>query len=299
MRIVAPNARMGFAELGLFSGIASIFGGGAQKKASRAAEQAQLGYLTQALDYTKAQNATGQANLDPYLTGGEGALGEILNLLGISSPGTQGQVNWGSYVSGNPDLAQEWQRIQHEGRFANASEYGQWHYENYGKGENRDLSAFSSGGLEATDGDTAQARAIAELEASPLFQSLIRNGEEGILQNAAATGGLRGGNTQRGLAEFRADTLTQTIENQLQRLGGLTGAGLTAATASGAMGAGSAKQVSEILGQQGQVRSGGLLTRGGITAAQMGNVGGILDSVTGDVTGGIKKGVGSILKGIF
>lgn len=279
--------------MGLFSAFSGIFGGGAQKKASRAAEEAQLGYLNKALDYTKAQSSTAQANLEPYLASGEGALQEVLNLLGISSPATQGQVNWGAYVANSPDLAAEWQRIQPEGRFASAAEYGQWHYDTYGKGEGRDLAPFSTGGLESTDGATEQARAIAELEASPQFQALVRNGEEAVLQNASATGGLRGGNTQRGLANFRADALVQTIENQLNRLGGLTGAGLSAATSSGSLGANSAAQVANIFGQQGQVRAGGLLTRGGITAGQMNSIGGILDEATGN------KGIGSIIKGIF
>lgn len=283
--------------MGIFSAIAGIFGGGSQKKASRAAEQAQLGYLTQALDFTKAQDAETDARLAPYLAGGEGALAETLALLGISSPATQGAVNWGAYVNGNPDLAREWQRIAPEGRFGSAADYGQWHYENYGKGEGRDLSNYSSGGLAATDGATAQAAAIANLEKSPMFQALIRNGEEAILQNASATGGLRGGNVQRGLAGFRADTLAQTINDQLSRLGGLTGAGLSAATSSGQLGANTAGSVADLLGQKGQVRAGGLLTRGGLTAGQFGNAGSLADSIASAIGGG--GGIGSIIKGLF
>lgn len=64
---------------------------------------------------------------------------------------------------------------------------------------------------------------------SPAFQEALRQGEEAILQNAAATGGLRGGNTQRALMQFRPQLLAQMLDQQYERLGGLTSFGLPAA----------------------------------------------------------------------
>lgn len=284
--------------MGLFSGIASIFGGGAQKKASRAAEAAQLDYLNRGISTLSQQNERIQGQLEPYTDAGTGALSEILQLLGVSTPGSEGVVDWGAYVQGNPDAAANWAAIRgtSSDKFGgDINAFGKYHYET--DGSRRDLTPFTKGGMEAIDGQMAQAQAIAELEASPLFQTLIRNGEEGVLQNASATGGLRGGNTQRSLADFRADTLTQTIENQLSRLGGLAGAGLGAVNSAGQFGANAASGISNIFGQQGQVRSGGILTRGGITAGQMGNIGGILDEVSSG--GGILKSAKSVLGGLF
>jgi hypothetical protein len=43
------------------------------------------------------------------------------------------------------------------------------------------------------NGPEAQQAAISSIESSPEFTSLIKQGEEAILQNASATGGLRGG----------------------------------------------------------------------------------------------------------
>lgn len=272
--------------MGLFSGIASIFGGGAQKKASRAAEQAQLGYLNRGIDTLRQQGEQAQANLSPYMNLGTEALGAIGDLLGLSSPG---QVDWAAYVAGNPDAAANWAQVkgtQADTFGGDINAFGKYHYEK--DGSRRDLQPFMTGG---SDGN--QAAALAALESSPLFQSLVRNGEEAILQNASATGGLRGGDIKRDLADFRVDTLTQTIENQLNRLGGLTGAGLSAANSSAQVGSNTAAGIANIFGQQGQVRAGGLLTRGGITAGQMNSIGGILDEATGN------KGIGSILKGIF
>lgn len=68
---------------------------------------------------------------------------------------------------------------------------------------------------------------------SPLAQQLLRQQEEGILRNAAATGGVRGGRTQAALAQV-APTLGSQLLNsrmnldqqQYNRLGGLAQTGL-------------------------------------------------------------------------
>lgn len=61
----------------------------------------------------------------------------------------------------------------------------------------------------------------AELEriaSSPYAQQLISQGEQGILQNAAATGGLRGGNVQRALSEYRPAVLDELFQRELTNL---------------------------------------------------------------------------------
>ena len=145
------------------------------------------------------------------------------------------------------------------------------------------------------NGAEAQAAAIEALRGSPLYESLYRNGEEAVLQNAAATGGIRGGNTQRGLADFGADTLSSTIMNQLRELGGIAGTGLQATGGTAASGDALTAQIASILGQQGQVRAGGLLTRGGINSSMWQNAGAGLDSAIGSILGGI-PGLGGLSK---
>ena len=77
-------------------------------------------------------------------------------------------------------------------------------------------------GLSGTD---AQAQAIAGIESSPLYQAQVRQGENALLQNASATGGLRGGNVQAALAQFRPQMLQNQIDLQYNRLGGMTSLG--------------------------------------------------------------------------
>jgi hypothetical protein len=161
----------------------------------------------------------------------------------------------------------------------------------------RDAGTGALGGigdLVGTNGADHQQSAIDALKASPFYQSLFRTGEENVLQSAAATGGLRGGNTQRSLADFGADTLAQTIAN----LGGIANMGLGATNSTANFGQQTANNVSNSLTQQGQARASGALAIGGINNQMWNNAGGFLDqAVSAFLPGG--GGFGSILKGGF
>ena len=108
-------------------------------------------------------------------------------------------------------------------------------------------------------GQAAQAQAISDIEGGAGFQALIAQGENAMLQNASATGGLRGGNTQAALAQFRPAMLQQAIDSQYQRLGGLASSGQSSAAMSGQAGQSSANSISNLLQQQGAATAGGAL----------------------------------------
>src|SRR5690242_12018396 len=55
------------------------------------------------------------------------------------------------------------------------------------------------------NGADKQQSAITGLQNGPLFQSLYGQGKDAILQSAAATGGLRGGNTEHSLFNLGSD----------------------------------------------------------------------------------------------
>lgn len=129
------------------------------------------------------------------------------------------------------------------------------------------------------NGTGVQGSAIDALRASPLFQSLFGNGQEAILNNASATGGLRGGNIQRSLADFGADTLAKTIESQLAALGGLSGQGFNAATNGGQLGAASAEQIAQLLGNKGAAKAGGILGKAAANQELYANLGNLATDV--------------------
>ena len=108
-------------------------------------------------------------------------------------------------------------------------------------------------------GPDAQRAAIESISNSPEMLAMTRQGEEAMMQQGAATGGLRGGNIQGALAQFRPQMLSSLINQQYGRLGGLAQLGQASAAGVGAAGMQSGAQVSDLLQQQGAAVAGGQL----------------------------------------
>jgi len=130
-------------------------------------------------------------------------------------------------------------------------------------------------------GPEAQQAAISQLEQSPQFQAMVQQGETGILQNASATGGLRGGNTQAALAQFRPAMLSQLIQQQMAQLGGLSGMGQQAAGGVAGFGQQGAQNVMGQLGAIGQAQAGAAMAQGQGLANLFGGIGGALGTLGG------------------
>lgn len=121
-------------------------------------------------------------------------------------------------------------------------------------------------GLVGLGGADAQTNAINSIIAGPEYRAGLQQGEEAILANASATGGLRGGNVNNSLARFRGDLLSSTLANQYTRLNGLTSLGQNAAAGVGNQGIASTNAVSDLLQQQGAAQAGGIIARGNASA---------------------------------
>lgn len=129
------------------------------------------------------------------------------------------------------------------------------------------------------NGAPAQQAAVSAQEQSPFFQSLVARGEDAILQNASATGGLRGGNVQGALSQFRPELLNSFITQQYNRLGGIAALGQNAAAGVGNLGQATANNVSGLLQSNGAAQAGGIL---GAAQAQQ------------TLFNGISQGIGSL-----
>jgi hypothetical protein len=130
------------------------------------------------------------------------------------------------------------------------------------------LKPYTEAGLPALEaqqaflglqGPEAERAAIERIRGGETFQALASQGEEALLQRASATGGLRGGNIQGALAQFRPQLLSSLIEQQYGRLGGLTTMGQRSAAGVGAAGMETGTNVANLLAQQGAARAGGEL----------------------------------------
>jgi len=147
-------------------------------------------------------------------------------------------------------------------------------------------------------GPEAQRAAISQIESSPEFQAQVQQGERALLQRASATGGLRGGNVQEALAQFRPQMLSELINQQYKRLGGLAegsrttaqniaqiGQSAAAGQATGALS--TANQVSNLLGESGAAQAGGILAMGGVPRQAFSDLMNIGGMTVGAISGGI------------
>lgn len=122
------------------------------------------------------------------------------------------------------------------------------------------------------NGAAAQRASIQGIQSGPEFGALVQQGENSILQNASATGGLRGGNTQAALAQFRPAVLSNLLNQRFAQLGGLSTAGQNAAAGVGVAGQNAANAISQGYSDQGAARAGGAIAQGNAITGLLGNL---------------------------
>ena len=140
--------------------------------------------------------------------------------------------------------------------------------------------------LMGLEGPEAQQAAISAIEQSPEFQEAVKQGEAGMLANASATGGLRGGNVQSALAQFRPQMLSALIQQRMAQLGGLTGMGQQSALGVAGMGQQSASNIANLYGQIGAAQAGSLIGQAGAWGQALGALGGLGSTAAGAALGG-------------
>jgi hypothetical protein len=243
----------------LLGGIAG--GIGAKKAAKTQAKAVKQGIAQQA-----GQFAVTQGNIQPWVSAGRTDLGGIQDLLGFGGSSGQGsgaspadQVRFlvanttgkthnqiAQWLAANPDASPESQ-LSAISSMADPNERARWQ-------EYANASPYVPAGTAQSAGQAQQA-AIDNLKASPLFTSLYNTGSDTILQNAAATGGLRGGNTQNSLAQFGSGLLAQVIQQQLANLGTVSGQGAQAGLGLGQISQNNANAQSQGYGQLGSANA--------------------------------------------
>lgn len=131
------------------------------------------------------------------------------------------------------------------------------------------------------NGTAAQQAAIGNISNSAEMQTYLQQGENAILQNASATGGLRGGNTQAALAQFRPQLLNQLINQRYQNLAGMTSLGQNAAAGTGNAGMQAASNISNLYQQSGAAQAGAALASGQASANMWNGLTGAIGQVGG------------------
>lgn len=135
-------------------------------------------------------------------------------------------------------------------------------------------------------GQEAQQQAFAGLEESRGQQFLRERGQRNLLRNAAAIGGIGGGNVREALVQQGVGFAQQDIQNQFGRLGQIAGQGQAAATNIGQFGAQAAGSISQGLAGAGQARASGILGRQQVGAQATGNLFQLGGTILGGLAGG-------------
>lgn len=201
-----------------------------------------------------AARAQGQAAADAGQLQ-QAQFNRVQNLLAPYAQAGSSMFDGAAYLAANPDVARD-------PYFRDNPED---HYRRFGAAEGRNRPMTAPGALQAQqtllgmNGAEAQGQAVSAIENSPYFSGLVKQGENAILANASATGGLRGGNTQAALAQFRPNMLKAAIDEQYQRLGGLVNIGQNAAAGVGNAGQSMANNTGQLLQQAGAASAGGIL----------------------------------------
>lgn len=147
----------------------------------------------------------------------------------------------------------------------------------------------SANGNPAYSAEQQQQGALDNLRQSPLFQGAYNTGTDTILANAAATGGLRGGNTQNSLADFGSQLFSNVYQNDLSNLFNLSGVGQNALGSLAGAGQNFANQSSNLLGQQGNANAVGAAAPYAAIQQALSGIGGSL----GNNSGGAWNGSGA------
>lgn len=128
-------------------------------------------------------------------------------------------------------------------------------------------------------GQPQQQDAINNILSGNEYQTYLQQGENALLQNASATGGLRGGNVQGALMELRPSILNKLMQDRLNAYQQLIQMGQNSAVGAGNVATGLGQIGANIYQQGGQQQAQGRLAVGQNSAYKTGLAGSFFDSL--------------------
>ena len=243
----------------------AVIGSSSAKKAAKAQSAAADAQIAE----TRRQFDLIQGLLKPYVTAGTGALQAQLDLMGLGgSMGTaptieEFQVRNASTgqpggLRGSEDHPRSGVQPVVGPGGATRFRVGTQEFSTRAEAEAY-AETQRTGGVSAQD---AQRNAIAAIENGAQFGQLVKQGEYALMANGAATGGLRGGDTQAAMAQFRPQMLQALIDKQLANYGGIAANGQNAAAMTGTAAQNAGAQINAALGDKGAAGAGAALATG-------------------------------------
>ena len=261
------NQALGQLNLAGRQGVGAIQGGvgaglGMLGQAGQQGAQSLTGALNQAQGAFNQAAQQGRADISGSTNQ---ALGQLQSGLGsalglLSGQGPQAVASRASAVTVDPNTGQPLFREAAQG-----------------------IGQFAGAGLQAQQNQLALSGALGQeafnnaLMNNPATQFLREQGQEAIINQQAALGGLGGGNVMRELSRFNQGLAAQDLDAQFNRLGQLTGQGMQAAGQSGQFLAQAGQQMGNLastnaqLGTQANLANASNALQASLANAQMGN----------------------------
>lgn len=239
---------------------ASVIGAGASMVAGSKAAGAAKSAAAQSAAIEKYQYDTTRADYAPYRQVGYSALDKLAQISGLP-----GDNDYGDYVRANPDILADYNSNVDKGQYPSVADYGRYHWQNYGQGENRTLPT-------AARGDP-----YAGFTASPGYLFRLQEGQKAIERSAAARGGLYSGATMKAINANAQGVASDEFNNYVARLQSLAGVGQSATGSTAAAGQAYAAGASQAAQQAGAARASAYANTGNaINSAVTGAAGGLL-----------------------
>ena len=289
----------------LIGGAASIGGGLLASSGAKSAANAQAQAAREAQDAQERMFQQQTALQEPFRQAGMTAQSEIMHLLGLGTPLTEGgaaptqvgtgvqpgQVDWSAYIQNQPDVAYDYSLHPD----MTPEQFGMWHYQR--DGARRDLTPYTAaaapaGPAPAARGDfgaLAKPFGMEQFQADPGYAFRQSEGMKALERSAAARGGLLSGSAMKGIQRFGQDLASQEYTNAFNRyqsekaarlnpLQSLMGAGQSAAntmtSTAGQFGQASAQNAMNV----GAARASGYVGSANALGSALGSVGQIASS---------------------
>ena len=269
--------------MGIGAAIGGIVGGIAQGSAAKKAAAAQTDAANRQIDYQKEIYADQTKRFSPYLDSGTNALAAYNYEMGLGGlPTFGGSAPQIETIAGTPA------GIGRPGAPSGGGDHG-WNRGilggngHQGAGAGGTPTRYRVNGQMFNTMEEAQAYANANrtggtayggFKATPGYDFRKQQGIDAIDASAAARGGLMSGKTLQDLTTFGDGIASQEYGNYMQRLGGMTDMGMSAAGMQATAGNNAAAGVSNALGNIGNAQAAGAIGQGNALAGMFNNLSG-------------------------
>ncbi len=275
----------------------AALGASAQKKAAGKAADASAASSAANTALARENYDNNAARLDPSVATGLRASG-VLNdmLLGAPAPGTPtggqsaGQYgtpqlagDWNGYIQANPDVAAEWKNNAFDDGFANQNDFAQWHYQNYGRNEGRQIGpqpgAAQPNALSAFD----------QFRNSTNYQFRLGEGNKAFTQGAFAKGMGESGAAIKGAINYNQNFAANELGNFQDRLFQQQQVGMGAASALAGVGQNMVSNVTASNNAASTAAGNAALVSGQAQGQMYGSIAGALGTAAGSLSSSYGK----------